>query len=223
MWYNSGMSLAGYDFSNEELLAEALTTPSFRMDCPEAHDNQRLEFLGDAVLGVLAAERLYREFPGEPEGRLTVRRTHMVSTAALCAAAGRLQLAPRLRRNRAAQPLAENSKTLADAIEALIGAAYLDGGWEAAGQVFTALELEANAEVADFSVNPKGDLQIKMQAMKPPRRPEYELIATAGKAHAPIFTVRVRVEGVGEAEASAGSHKEAEARAAAALLESIPT
>lgn len=213
------MRFAGYDFGNEELLAEALTTPSFRMDYPQARDNQRLEFLGDAVLGALAAERLFNEFPEEPEGALTVRRTHLVSTAALCAAADRLHLAQALKRNHAAKPLAANSKTLADAIEALIGAAYLDGGWDAARQVVQTLELETNAESAAFSVNPKGDLQIKAQAMKPQRHPEYTLISTAGKSHEPIFTVRVRVEGVGEAEASAGSHKEAEARAAAILLE----
>lgn len=213
------MRFAGYDFRNEELLAEALTTPSFRMDYPEAHDNQRLEFLGDAVLGALAAERLFTEFPAESEGELTVRRTHLVSTAALCAAAERLQLAKSLKRNHAAKPLSANSKTLADAIEALIGAAYLDGGWEAAHCVVSTLELETNAESSAFSVNPKGDLQIKAQAMKPPRHPEYTLLSTTGKSHEPIFTVRVRVDGIGEAEASAGSHKEAEARAAAALLE----
>ena len=77
----------GYTFLDGDLLAEALTTPSYRMDFPAARDNQRLEFLGDAALGLLAAERLYGEFPREQEGRLTVRRTHMVSAAALCGAA----------------------------------------------------------------------------------------------------------------------------------------
>lgn len=215
------MCFAGYDFKNEGLLTEALTTPSYRMDFPEARDNQRLEFLGDAVLGALAAERLFHEFPEEQEGALTIRRTHLVSTAALCAAAARIGLAAQLRRNRAAQPLAANAKTLADAVEALIGAAYLDGGWEAARRVVTALDLETNAEAAAFSANPKGDLQIRMQALKPPRHPDYTLLNTAGKAHAPIFTVQVKVEGIGEAVASAGSHKEAEARAAAALLRQL--
>ena len=208
----------GYAFKNEALLEEALTTPSYRMDVPDAKDSQRLEFLGDAVLGLLSAERLFGEFPDEQEGPLTVRRTHMVSSAALCAAANRLGLAARLRRNHGAAELPSNSKILADAVEAILGAAYLDGGFPAAKQVFDALELDANAAVSEWSGNPKGELQVRVQAMKPPRHPVYELLKTEGKAHEPVFTVRVTVEGVGSAEASARSHKEAESRAAAKLL-----
>lgn len=208
----------GHQFANEALLEEALTTPSYRMDVPAAADNQRLEFLGDAVLGMLGAERVFAAFPGEQEGALTVRRTHMVSSAALCAAANRLDLAKHLRRNRASEELPRDSKTLADAVEAIIGAAYVDGGLEAARQVFEALGLTASAADGDWCANPKGDLQVRAQAMKPPRHPEYMLLKTAGKAHEPVFTVRVFVDGMGEATASAHSHKQAEANAAAELL-----
>ena len=213
------MLLFGYDFQNEALLEEALTTPSFRMTSPEARDNQRLEFLGDAVLGLLAAGELYAGCPGLAEGELTVRRTHMVSSAALCAAAARHGLAERLRRNRGAAPLPADSKTLADAIEAVIGAAYLEGGLAAARVVFEALELSsAEVEAADWSRNPKGELQMRSQALTPPRRPVYELVQVAGKAHAPVFTVKVTVEGMGSATASANARQKAEAAAAAALL-----
>lgn len=208
----------GYEFRNPALLDEALTTPSFRMSEPTAHDNQRLEFLGDAVLGLLAADRLYAEFPDEAEGPLTVKRTHLVSSAALCAAAERLGLAAHLKRNRGAAELPRNSKTLADAIEAILGAAWLDGGLAAAKAVFGALELEPHAEEGAWSGNPKGDLQIKTQAMVPPRQPEYSLVSVAGKSHAPVFTARVFVAGLGEATASARSRKEAESLAAAQLL-----
>ena len=214
------METFGYTFENEALIEEALTTPAYRMDVPGAKDNQRLEFLGDAVLGMLSAERLYAEFPAEQEGPLTVRRTHMVSAAALCEAASRLGLAGMLKRNRGAAELPRNSKTLADAIEAIIGAAYLDGGFAAAKQVFDALELSANAVVDEWSGNPKGELQVRAQAMKPPRHPEYELLKTEGKAHEPVFTVRVTVDGMGSATASARSHKQAESLAAAKLLAS---
>ena len=78
------MEIFGYGFKNAALLDEALTTPSFKMSSPDAADNQRLEFLGDAVLGFIAAERLYGSLPDAPEGVLTVKRTHMVSSAALC-------------------------------------------------------------------------------------------------------------------------------------------
>jgi len=212
------MEIFGYEFKNEELLVEALTTPSYRMDCSDAADNQRLEFLGDAVLGLLSAERLYAAFPKEQEGPLTVRRTHLVSSAALCEAASRLGLAARLRRNRHAAELPQNSKTLADAIEAIIGAAYLDGGFAAAKQVFDALALTERAVEDEWSGNPKGELQVRAQAMKPPRHPVYELLNTAGKAHEPVFTVRVTVDGMGTATASARTHKQAESLAAAELL-----
>lgn len=215
------MDFLGYDFRNPALLEEALTTPSYRMDFPAAHDNQRLEFLGDAVLGLMAAERLYGEFPKDAEGSLTVRRTQMVSSAALCAAAGRLDLAACLRRNHGAASLAPNAKTLADAVEAVIGAAYLDGGFAAAQQIFRALELSSEVAQVPWGGNPKGELQIRAQAMKPPRHPVYTLLATTGKAHEPIFTVRVAVEDLGEAIASARSHKEAEAKAAAELLSTV--
>lgn len=211
-------AFAGHVFADASLLREALTTPSCRMDSNAVRDNQRLEFLGDAVLGLLAAERLYSGFPEEQEGPLTVRRTRMVSSAALCKAAARASLAQYLRRNRGAAALPANSKTLADAVEAVIGAAYVDGGLDAAREVFEALSLGDNASGDGWAANPKGELQMRAQAMKPPRLPEYSLVSTSGKAHEPVFTVRVSVDGIGEATASAHSHKEAESRAAAALL-----
>ena len=215
------MEFLGHDFADEGLLAEALTTPSCRMMSPDIRDNQRLEFLGDAVLGLLAAERLYAGFPRQQEGSLTVMRTHMVSTAALCAAADRQGLVPRLRIASHLPPLAKNAKTVADAVEAVIGAAYLDGGFPAAREVFERLGLTANAEEGEWNGNPKGELQVRAQAMRPPRHPEYTLVATAGKAHEPVFTVKVSIEGLGEATATARTLKAAEARAAARLLEGV--
>ena len=79
----SDSTLFGYTFKNGSLLEEALTTPSFRMTTPKASDNQRLEFLGDAVLGLLATDWLYENNPSLKEGELTGKRQHMVSTAAL--------------------------------------------------------------------------------------------------------------------------------------------
>ena len=209
------MDVFGYSFRNPRLLEEALTTPSYRMDHPAARDNQRLEFLGDAVLGVLAADMLYRGRPGEEEGRLTVDRARIVSTESLCSAAARISLAGVLKRSAHLHTeLPHDSKALADAIEAVIGAAWIDGGLEAARAVFDALGL------GDFEggSNPKGDLQIATQALDPPRRPEYILVSASGPAHQPVFHVKAVVEGVGEAEARAGTRKKAESEAAAILL-----
>ena len=215
------MIFLGHDFADEALLQEALTTPSCRMELPDISDNQRLEFLGDAVLGMMAAERLYGAFPKEQEGPLTVMRTHMVSTAALCEAADRQGIVPYLKRASHLPPIAKTAKTVADAVEAIIGAAYLDGGYPAAREVFETLELTANAREGEWNGNPKGELQVRAQAMRPPRHPEYTLVSTTGKAHEPIFTVRVFVEGLGEATASARNHKAAESAAAARLLASV--
>lgn len=211
----------GYEFKDAALLEEALTAPAYRMDHPGAKDNQRLEFLGDAVIGFLAAERLYGEFPSDDEGSLTVKRTRMVSAAALCEAAAHLNLADMLHRNRQASPLPPDSKTVADAVEAVIGAAYIDGGFDAARRVFEALQLSAADDAADgaWRKNPKGELQVRAQAMTPPRRPVYEVMDVSGKAHEPVFTVRATLEGVGEAVAKAHSRKAAESLAAAELLE----
>lgn len=211
----------GYTFKNPAFLATALTTPAYRMMFPDSEDNQRLEFLGDAVLGLLAADALYRECPDTPEGGLTVRRCHMVSTGALCAAAQRLNLAPLLRRNKGAKELRPNSHTLADAVEAIIGAAWLDGGLEAARTIFDALGVKANAESGDWSVNPKGELQKRSQELHPNCHPVYSTLSIGGSSHEPLFTVRVEVNGVGCAEGSARSRKEAEAAAAAKLLEKM--
>ena len=212
------MEIFGYEFQEGALLDEALTTPSYRMEHPEVRDNQRLEFLGDAVLGLLAADRVYAECPTKKEGDLTVKRMRMVSAAALCEAAARLDLASWLKVSKGALPMPRNSKTFADAIEAILGAAWLDGGLAAAKKVFEALSLSPDASGNLVFDNPKGALQVKTQSMTPPRRPVYTLVKTSGKSHAPVFTVKVEVEGLGEAFAEAGSLKEAEALAASKLL-----
>ena len=213
--------ILGYKFRNAALLDEALTTPSCRMTSPDLADNQRLEFLGDAVLGFLAADLLFRSHPDEHEGPLTVMRTRMVSAAALAAAANRHGLSQRLRRNKGAEGQPVGAKTLADAVEAVIGAAYIDGGLDAARAVFGALGLAERADGDEWTENPKGELQVRAQALVPPRHPSYTLLKTEGTAHEPLFTVEVSVEGMGSATASARSHKEAESRAAAKLLSTL--
>lgn len=211
----------GYSFRNAALLSRALTTPACRMDHPEGGDNQRLEFLGDAVFGLLSADAVFAAFPDDAEGLLTVRRTHLVSGAALADAAERLGLRDYLKFNQGAQPPPPHAKVLADSLEALMGAVWLDGGLEAVRTVFAALDLPLNASFNEWDANPKGYLQVKTQAMHPPRRPVYEVTQMGGVAHAPVVTVRVSVHGLGEAVATAGSKTAAEVAAAAALLEKL--
>ena len=211
----------GYAFRSPELLARALSTPSVRMVDPSAKDNQRLEFLGDAVFGLLSAEAVFRAHPDDQEGLLTVRRTHLVSGAALASAAESLGLRNWLRRNVGAHEIPPHAKLLADALEAVLGAVWLDGGLEAARGVFGRLALPFHERFNEWDANPKGYLQKKAQACHPPCRPVYEVLDVQGSAHAPVVTVRVTVRGLGSAVATAVSKSAAEVAAAADFLEKL--
>jgi len=191
------------------------------MSNPDVADNQRLEFLGDAVFGILSADAVFAAYPDEQEGRLTVRRTHLVSGAVLAEAGERIGLNAFLKRNVGAHPLPPHSKAVADAMEAVMGAVWLDGGLAAAKTVFARLGLPVNAPLDEWAANPKGFLQVKAQAHKPPTRPVYEIVASEGPSHAPIVTARVTVEGLGSATATACSKTAAETAAAAALLRQL--
>ena len=211
----------GYEFRNRALLEQALTTPACRMDRPGQPDNQRLEFLGDAVFGLLAADAVFAAYPDEQEGPLTVRRTHLVSGAKLAEVAERIGMRDCLVRNKGAAELPPMAKPLSDAMEAVMGAVWLDGGLEAARTVFARLDLPVGEPLNEWSANPKGYLQVKAQAMRPSRHPEYTVDSVTGPDHAPVVTVTVRVKGLGEATATAGSKSAAEVAAAATLLERL--
>ena len=209
----------GYEFRDRSLLERALTTPACRMDHPDEPDNQRLEFLGDAVLGLLAADAVFAAYPDEQEGPLTVRRTHLVSGAMLAEVAERLGLREHIKRNKGAADLPSRAKPLSDAVEAVMGAVWLDGGLDAARRVFGHLGLPLDAPLNEWRANPKGYLQIKAQALRPARHPEYTVNSITGPDHAPKVTVTVHVPGVGDATATAGSKSAAEVAAATMLLE----
>ena len=211
----------GYAFRDAALLERALSTPSVRMSSPGEKDNQRLEFLGDAVFGLLTADALYAAHPEEQEGLLTVRRTRLVSGAALADVAERLELRRWLRRNVGAHELPPHAKVLADAMEAVMGAVWLDGGLDAARGVFARLGLRIDEQVDEWSANPKGYLNMKAQACRPVRTPVYEVLEVTGAAHEPVVTVRVSVPGLGEAVATAVSKSAAEVAAASALLKQL--
>lgn len=211
-----------YEFKDSGLLAQALVTPSIKQSNPQAKDNQRLEFLGDAVFGLLAADELYAAFPEEQEGPLTVRRTHLVSGAALASVAERIGLREFLVRGTGLPDFPKNAKVLADAMEAVLGAVWLDGGIDAARHVFDHLELPVKENFDERRANPRLYVQKAAQTMVPPTMPIYEVLSITGPAHAPTITVRVTVRGMGSAEASGRSKSAAEAAAAEALLAKFP-
>jgi ribonuclease-3 len=221
----------GYAFTRPELIAEALTHPSAlasehsrsrRRRKSSPRDYERLEFLGDRVLGLIIADLLWRRFEDEPEGHLTRRHTHLVRREALARVANTIGLGTHLvlSRAEAAAGAAGNPGILADVCEALIAAIFLDGGLEAAS-VFVRRYWEPLVdEMEGPPRDPKTELQEWAQA-RGLALPAYELIETSGPDHAPLFTVAVSVVGRDRAAATASSKRAAEARAAAMLLEHL--
>lgn len=211
-----------YKFRNSLLLAEALTHPSLAYESQRPHfDNQRLEFLGDAVLQLIVTEQLYRVFPDFPEGRLTKLRARVVSRRALARFAMAIHLGDYVLLGKGEEATGGRRRlsTLADAFEALIGAVYLDSGAEKAGElVLRLLETEIGSMASSPEErNPKGELQECLQAIEP-TAPVYRIIGESGPDHRRVFQAEVAWKGLVLATGKGKSKKEAEARAAAEAL-----
>jgi len=206
----------GHRFAQRELLELALTHAS-----SGPHNNERLEFLGDAVLNLGIAAELYARHPGLREGQLHRLRVSLVRGETLAAIGRELALGPSLRLGAGEQATGgrERASILADAVEALLGAVYLDAGTDTALDVVRALyrpRLDALATDASHK-DPKTELQEYLQARRAPL-PRYELAAAAG-ADSPRFRVLCHVRGLGEAVAGeAGTKRAAEQRAAREAL-----
>lgn len=213
----------GYKFRNSLLLAEALTHPSLSFERKTFHfDNQRLEFLGDAVLQLVITHHLYRLFPGFSEGQLTKLRSRVVSREGLRKHATALGLGDYLMlgRGEEASQGRERASTLADAFEALVGAIYLDSNLETVRRFVLRVasdELGALArEPAEH--NPKGELQEIIQGLSP-ASPAYEVVSESGPDHRKEFVCRVMWEGRELGRGAGQSKKQAEINAAAAALQ----
>jgi ribonuclease-3 len=208
----------GHKFRNSLLLAEALTHPSLGHETKRHHfDNQRLEFLGDAVLQLIITEHLYALFPRAAEGRLTKLRSRLVSREALRGHAVTLDLGQFLMMGRGEQACGgrERTSTLADAFEALLGAIYLDTDLATARRFIISLAAPdlAQIEIEPIDINPKGHLQELLQAISP-RSPVYDLLSESGREHEKTFIVRVSWEGMVLGEGTGRSKKQAETAAA---------
>jgi len=214
--------IIGYKFANSLLLAEALTHPSLAYETQRPHfDNQRLEYLGDAVLQLILTDELYRCYSVFGEGRLTKVRSRLVSRDALWRFARQIRLCNFLLLGKGEETSGgkERASNLADAYEALIGAIYLDGGMEAAkkfvlSQCGSAIE-EASNEPDES--NSKGRLQEILQAISP-TSPSYRILQQEGPDHAKVFEVCVEWENKLLGSGRGGSKKEAEFDAATQAL-----
>lgn len=200
-----------------QLFERALTHGSHGRDTYE-----RLEFLGDRVLGLIISAWLYERFPNEPEGKLS-RRFNVLVARETCGEVGRaidlprfIRLGPQAREDRANM----SDNVIGDVVEAIIGAIYLDGGLERAETFVKAQWTPFLDGQRKAPVHPKSELQ-EVAAEKRLGVPLYELVGRSGPHHAPRFRVKVSLGQHGEAEAEGASKQDAETAAAAALLEKI--
>lgn len=213
----------GYKFSNSLLLAEALTHPSLAYETKRPHfDNQRLEYLGDAVIQLILTDELYHLFPKFSEGRLTKMRSRLVSRDGLQRFAEKIDLGPALLlgKGEAASGGRERPSNLADALEALAGAIYIDGGLEKARAFILDNFREFIEEIArqPDENNPKGELQESLQAITP-TSPSYRIVSQEGPDHDKIFVAEVIWENMELGRGEGSSKKEAEINAAINALE----
>lgn len=204
--------------ADSTLLREALTHPSYAHEVPGAADNQRLEFLGDAVLGLCVSDALIARFKDAQEGHLTRARAQVVSTEALSEFARERRIADALRFGRGGEQgnLRDSPKVLADAVEALIAACYLERGIDVARLVCLEV-LEAGLGAAPIGRDAKSELQERIQALRL-APPTYRVVERMGPAHETEFVVEVSARGVVLGQGRGRSRRAAEAAAARGAL-----
>ncbi len=210
----------GYSFADSGLLRMALTHRSHSSEHDSADSYERLEFLGDAVLGLATAERLYGESPARQEGELTRSKGHLVSARVLAALAEELELGEALRLGVGEERSGGRAKgsLLADALEAVLGAVFRDGGYDAARRVVGDLLDRAPAPAGGIRSR---DAKTRLQELAQARgwdRPTYHEVAASGPDHDKLFTVECRLDGRSLAIGSGRTKKRAEQRAAATAL-----
>jgi len=208
----------GHTFGNSELLETALTHPSES----GRESYQRLEFLGDRILGALIAEKLYELFPSMNEGSLALRYNELVRRETLALVAEKMGLAPHIRLSVGEDESGGRQKPaiLADVCEALIGALYLDGGLICARQFV----LEYWADMVSSALTTEKDGKTALQEWAQGNglaTPVYQEVDRSGPSHAPIFTMEVSLENGLTATGKAGSKRGAETAAASSLMRQI--
>jgi ribonuclease-3 len=220
----------GYRFRDRGLLEHAMTHTSRANEDVSGgvHDNESMEFLGDAVIGFVVADVLFREFPEFDEGQKSKTKASLVSTATLARQAERLALGEHLLLGRGEEKTGGRRKQalLADGYEALIAAIYLDGGIEHARAFITREFGGLLAEVRQHGVAGPQDYKSALQELLQGRElplPEYRLVGTLGPDHRKVFQVEVVVNGEPLAESTGPSKKEAEQDAARAALDKLRT
>ncbi|PZQ45872.1 MAG: ribonuclease III [Micavibrio aeruginosavorus] len=205
----------GYRFKNRAFMEQALTHSSRSGQA----NNERIEFLGDRVLNLVMAESLFRKFPDENEGSLAKRHSALVQGRMLAIIGAILDLSHfvNLSESERLSGGAENENIISDAMEALLGAIFLDGGLEPAREVILRLWGDNITTLTEAHQDPKTELQEWVQARGLPL-PEYEIVDRSGPDHAPTFAVEVRVRDYDPVVAEGPSRRQAEKTAARQML-----
>ncbi len=211
-------SILGYTFRQKGLLEEAQTHPS----CAKPYSNQRLEFLGDAVLSLMVADLLFRLFPKEKEGDLAKRQAALVCGEALVTYVRAHGLADHLHLTEGESQAGgrDNPANQEDFCEALIGAIFLDGGMAAVERVFLPYWEELAGKVKEPPRDPKTSLQEWAQG-RGMALPAYRMVESSGPAHAPTFTMEVELDDGTVFSATATTKRAAEREAARIMLEHV--
>jgi ribonuclease-3 len=210
-------------FARPQTLERALTHSSFaRQSATPGYDNERLEFLGDRVLGLVVADMVLDGFPDAPEGQIAKRHAVLVQKNTLAVIAGRLDIAAELKLSAGEEEQGGrgNPGILADAMEAVIGALYLDGGLAVARRFVEQAWGDLVEAMSEAPQDAKTSLQEWAQA-RGKKLPLYEVMHQKGPDHDPVFTVRAFVEGLEPVTADAPSKRAAEKLAAQKLLDQI--
>ncbi|MCH8541910.1 MAG: ribonuclease III [Opitutales bacterium] len=217
----------GHTFTNQDLLQEALTHPSCMvgMDEPHCRHYQRLEFLGDAVLGLHLADRLFALHPETREGELSQMRASLVRGSTLSEIARKLRLGEYLRLSQGEESTGgrDRDNLLEDAFEALVGALYLDAGMAKTSKILTRLygESPQQAKKVLAEANPKGQLQEFLQAQEISPTLKYRLVSREGPDHDRVFTAEVYLDDEPFGKGKGSSKKRAEELAAQEALRKL--
>lgn len=218
--------LLGITFMDHCLLAEAMTHKSYAAESSLKYDNQRLEFLGDAVLQIVLTKHLYYRYPALQEGALTKLRSALANQTTLALFARTLSIGDflRLGRGELEQNGNDRDSTLSDAFEALAGAIYLDAGEEKAATFILDVLHKVYPDPMTLlgDLNPKGALQEYTQAHYGGKAPKYTVIAVNGPPHDPEYIVEVALDNIFTAQGKGSSRKNAEQRAAAEAMKNLP-
>ncbi len=215
----------GHTFADKALLEKALTHPSFRYENDHIDtDNQRLEYLGDAVLGLLSADFLFVRFPDYQEGELTQQRSALTKSQTLADIARKIDIGSWLflGRGETTSGGSTRNSNLTDVLESVVGAIYLDAGLPAARAFFMrhfAAQLDELLSKPAIN-NPKGFLQT-MATREWKTIPEYELLNTEGPSHSPVYTCQVAINKEVCGEGRASSIRQAQALAAKMAIDKL--